>query len=203
MYVYNILQTAFAMKRNTLLHLASLSGRLLLIFNILFFLGMTFIFIHVQVSPESYAGRKFSIIKPEGTIFYVSKSENWGDASSLDGNLVSLDQLTTASLYFNYLQIGAILTFTFLSIKAFLSVIRSVHFTGTFRSSNVEAFRKIGLWLLFVCILSGFSSVSTDFMNQRTYYLRITPLLLTLLSFIMAEIFKEGTELSEENQLTI
>ncbi len=203
MYVYNVLQTAFAMKRNTLLHLASLSGRLLLIFNILFFLGMTFIFIHVQVSPESYAGKKFSIIKPEGTIFYVSQAENWGDASSLDGNMVCLEQLTTASLYFNYLQIGAILTFTFLSIKAFLSVIRSVHFTGTFRSSNVEAFRKIGLWLLFICILSAFSFVSTDFMNQRTFYLRITPLLLMLLSFIMAEIFKEGTELSEENQLTI
>jgi len=191
------------MKRNTLLNLALVTGRLLIIFNILTFLAMTCMFIHVQVSPQSYVGSKFSVFKTDESVFRYSRTEKWGDAISIDANSISVNQLTTASLYFNYFQIAAILIFTFMIIRAFLSVIRSVQFTETFRSSNARVFRKMGMWLLFIFFLSAFSFVSTDSMIQYTFYLRITPLILMLLAYIMAEVFKEGSELSEESQLTI
>jgi hypothetical protein len=191
------------MKKNSLLNLAILTGKVLLGFNVLVFLLLTYFFVHVQVSPESYVGKKFSVKRTAESGLMYSTTEHWGDAEPDADNTISINQVTRTSLYFNYIQLTAILALIFIAIKEFLSVIRSVRSVETFRSANAKAFRKIGMWLFFLFLVSSFSTISTEFMSQRTFYFRITPLILMLLSYVMAEIFQEGNELSEENQLTI
>jgi hypothetical protein len=191
------------MKKNSLLTLAILTGKLLLVFNVLMFLILTYFLIHVQVSPERYAGKKFSVMRTAESALTYSRTEHWGHAKPTVANTIAMSEVTRTSLYFNYVQLTAILVLIFIIIQEFLSVIRSVRSVETFRGSNVKAFRKMGLWLFLLFLASGFSSISTEFMNHQTIYFRITPLILMLLSYVMAEIFKEGNELSEENQLTI
>jgi hypothetical protein len=73
----------------------------------------------------------------------------------------------------------------------------------TFRKANVKSFRKIGKYFLLIFILTSFSIVIFEQGMFYGFSLSFTPLVLMFVAYILAEIFKEGNDLSEENQLTI
>jgi len=191
------------MKRYSLLNFTILGGRLLCFLQVCLFIVLTLLFIHVMISPAFYAETEFVPLAKNTSVFSYTMVERWGEHQSIPQNTVSLDQVEIFSLIFNYLRLSAILLFTFLAIKDFLSILGSVKTGETFRSGNVYSFRRIGIYLFMLFILSGFMQVTTDEVRFRGYFLNLTPLTLTILAFIMGEIFAQGNQLSEENQLTV
>lgn len=92
---------------------------------------------------------------------------------------------------------------SFLCIKEFQKVIESVKEIKTFQERNVSSFRRIGKYLLISFILVSYSSFTFQQGGTSSFYISFELLIIALLAYIMAEIFKEGNKLSEENKLTV
>jgi hypothetical protein len=67
----------------------------------------------------------------------------------------------------------------------------------------VKLFRQIGIYILLLTILTSYTVLRFENGDQTISYVSLTPVICMLLAFIMAEIFKEGQSLREENDLTI
>ena len=94
--------------------------------------------------------------------------------------------------------------------KEFQNIIQSVKRLGSFHLNNIISFRRIGKYSILYFILTLFYFGLT--FNNSLYFgqggfsqtsISFTPLLFALISFILAEIFKEGNKLQQENELTV
>lgn len=163
----------------------------------------------VQIAPESKFLKNASVnMKFDGIKLYSYKTHANKKKPSLtfldNHELYELKKQSTLSLYINYIRLTVIFLLSFFAISEFKKIIFSVKETKTFHYNNILSFRKIGKYLLFISLAMCFYSVSLD--DGKSFTLISIPfntLTLALLVFIMAEIFKEGNNLSEENKLTV
>lgn len=162
----------------------------------------TGIFVNLQINPQDYAHWNAIAMFPKGTLTYTFV-ETWSTVTSNGATLLSFDKINTSSLYFNYFQILAVLFLAFISVRELLNIIRSVGQIDTFHKRNILSFQKISKYLFVIFILLGFTFISAPEASLRSYSLQLTPLMLSLAALLLAEIFKRGNELLEENRLTI
>ena len=187
------------MKKNTLLSFASFLLKLTNFVLLLAIVAITIIFIHFQMDDESYEG--WYIEKPIENKSVKFKKE-YGDFLK-DSQKLYLTDWKNPSLYFTYFKFFGILSLTFLAISQFKNILNSVRFRKTFKKANVIAFRRIGIYCIALSIISGVSD--WDFGNYHVsgFHIDFDFLIIALLAFIFAEIFKEGNQLMEENKLTV
>lgn len=196
------------MTKNTLLNTAIVICKSLRIIHVLFFILITAIFIHHQISPSTYKNFNWnntSITKDLNLNFkYETKYKfNYNNKQYSDAEVFNLSKMTTFSLSIFYIKIVTSMILGFLCLKEFQNIIESVKKIKTFQERNVSSFRKIGKYLLAIFILSTYNSFT--FQNGKISTFNISTFLpcLIVLAFIMAEIFKEGNQLSEEINLTV
>ncbi len=198
------------MTKNKLLNIAIGICKFLKMIYILSFVVITIIFIHIQIDKEAYNNLKINHTDPQTTLsvgINKSYSDKWENPYN---EVYVLGKFTTTTIYLIYFKFTCIFALLFLSIKEFQNIIQSVKRLDTFRLNNNISFRKIGKYLILYFVLTllyftltfknslyfgqgGFSQTSISF----------TPLLFALISFILAEIFKEGNKLQQEKDLTI
>lgn len=193
------------MTKNTLLNIAIIICKFSRLSYILIFLILTGVFIHFQISPSSYENSNFSTKINNSEIF--SKTSSYkihvdGKAPD-DSDVFVLTKLKKSSLYFNYIKLSIILLLVFLCVKEFQNIIESVKEIKTFQKRNISSFKKTGKYILIVAILMSYTSYSFQQGGTSGFQISLTPLILSLLAYIMSEIFKEGYKLSEENKLTV
>jgi hypothetical protein len=162
----------------------------------------TVIFVHIQIDPQYYIQWNAGLMSSDGMISR-KVFESWNTDPSKANTLLSFAQIKKGSLYFNYLQIICTLSFILFAVKEFLNIIESVKSLETFQQRNVQSFQKIYKYLFVIFILSSIRIVNAQEANLFSYSLQFTPLILSVAALIMAEIFKQGNQLLEENQLTI
>lgn len=165
-------------------------------------ISVTAIFIHLQIDPQYYARWDARLLSSNGILTH-SVFESWNTGNSNDATFLSFDKIKTLSLYCNYLQIIAILFLMFITVQELLNIIRSVIQTETFRQRNILSFQRMQKYLFIIFILSSVTSIDAQQASFHSYSLQFTPLILSMTALIMAEIFKQGNQLLEENQLTI
>ncbi|MDQ5929771.1 MAG: hypothetical protein QG594_1552, partial [Bacteroidota bacterium] len=164
--------------------------------SVILFMIVTGIFIHFQINPSSY--KKFNDISLEtGTtikIKFESKTKFSTNNEKLpeDNQIFTIDKLTTGSSIFLYIEIALCVILGFLCFKEFQNVLESVKKTTNFQEINFKSFRKIGKYLFLIFILSGFSMLYYKNGNIISFSISIRLLCLTILSFIIAKIIREG-----------
>jgi hypothetical protein len=163
---------------------------------------VTGIFVHLQLDPKYYAQWNAGMMSHDGVLTH-QYFERWDNDLSNEATLLSLSRISITSLYVNYLQVMCMLLLIFLAVREFLAIIRSVQIVETFHQRNISAFQKIGKYFFLLFILSGITIVSAQEAHLHSYSLQLTPLILSVVALIMAEIFRQGNKLLEENQLTI
>ena len=193
------------MTKNTLLNIGIIICKFLCLFYIVIFLVLTGLFVHFQFSPSSY--EDVSSKMDTSSVFKTSISKSYkihvdGKVPE-DSEVFTLNKLKYSSLYFNFIKLSIVLLFSFLCAKEFQNVIESVKEINTFQKRNVSSFRRIGKYLLVIFILMSYSSFTFQQGGTSGFYISFTVLILSLLAYIMAEIFKEGNKLLEENILTV
>lgn len=197
------------MTKNKLLNIAITICKFTKLIYILLFITATVFFIHFQIDREAYNEFDAKINHTATpTTFSIglnkSYSDKWKDSSTLkDNEVYVLDKLTTTTIYLTYFKISCVIILLFLSIKEFQNVIQSVKTLNTFHLNNILSFRRIGKYSIIYFILT-FNN--TFYFEQGGYShtsLSFTPLLFAIISFILAEIFKEGNKLQQENELTV
>ncbi len=197
------------MTKNKLLKLAIILCKSFRLLYILLFITVTMLFIHFQISPSSYKNfnlNSFSIKNQSDTNFkYETKSKfSYNNEKIPDDNEVfKFNKLTAASSFFVYIEFALCMILGFLCLKEFQNILESVKRINTFQERNITSFRKIGKYLSVIFILSSFSILKFKNGDITSFSFSITLPCLIILSFIMAEIFKEGSQLSEEVNLTV
>lgn len=190
------------MTKNKLLNIAIIACKSLRILWVFIFTISTLFFIHFQINKDFYKDMEVKFNEPSG--FSIGKTETLLTQKPKEGKeTLSLKQITTTSLYINYSKFTAILLFYFLSLKEFQKIIESVKHLKTFQQDNVNSFRRIGKYAFIIFIVSSFTFMTYLDATSSGFQISFTPLILMLLAFIMAEIFKEGNNLKQENDLTI
>ncbi|NQY27942.1 MAG: DUF2975 domain-containing protein [Flavobacteriaceae bacterium] len=198
------------MTKNRLLNIAITICKIIKLIYILSFILTTVIFIHIQIDREAYNDIKINYTGTPTTFsigLNKSYSDKWKDPYN---EVYVLEKLTTTTIYLIYFKFTCIFILLFLSIKEFQNIIQSVKRLDTFRLNNILSFRQIGKYsiLYFILTLLYFilSFNNTLYFGQGGFSqtsISFTPLLFALISFILAEIFKEGNKLQQENELTV
>jgi hypothetical protein len=187
--------------KNTLLNIALILCKIIRLGLVMGFIGLTTFFIHLQIDKSYYEGRE---LKFDIKNYNFSTSMKWKiDNAMEDEDVYTIDNIKLSSLYFNYMKFIIVLTFVFIAVKEFQKIIESVKRVETFGVENVKSFRRIGVIVLIYVVLMSYSSIIFNQGGFRGFGFSIYPLILALLAFIMAEIFKEGAFLKQENDLTI
>ena len=188
------------MDKNSLLNIANFSCQLFKTFIGISIIILTIIFIHFQLDRNTYKEWNFEKPKNDSTILIITESFVGEKPNEEKVNLIDWN---IESLYFNYLKFTAILILLFLSINQFITVLKSVRELETFHQTNVEAFKKIGKYFIIIGALSIFDYWEFNNYAVSSFSISLNIFFIALIAFILAEVFKEGNNLLEENQLTI
>ena len=189
------------MNRNSLLNIANFFCQLFKFSIAVSIIIITTVFIHFQFDRGSY--NEWKLEKPTYDSMIHIETESYVGQKPIREEKLKLSDWNTESLYFNYLKFTAILILLYLSINQFRTVLKSVRKLETFHQTNVTAFKKIGNYCLLIGGLSVFNYWKFSNHAISSFSIPFIILFVALISFILAEIFKEGNNLVEENQLTI
>lgn len=204
------------MKKNTLLNAAIIICKSLRIFYVILFVILTGFFVHFQINPSFYKNPKIKNITfnnidlkaktiKDGSILAISKSWKRNENGKVleDGEVFILEKIAYTSLYMNFIQYSLVLFFIYLCITKFQKILQSVRKTKTFSEENIVSFRRIGKYLLIIFLITCYTSIRFQQGGISGFQLNFTYLILALVAYIIAEIFKEGNNIKEENILTI
>ncbi len=195
------------MTKNRLLNVAISICNLIKAIYILLFIFLTTIFIHFQLNKEYYINKiessKISFNTKSNGIFFAASTKWKMTGAGEDKEVYKITNIRTSSLYILYFQISGLLIFIFLSTKEFQKIMLSVKNSQTFRRENMLSFKKIGKYIFGFFLLTSYTTVSFEKGGYSGYQISLIPIFLMLIAFIMAEVFKEGNALEQENELTI
>ncbi|MDX5444348.1 MAG: DUF2975 domain-containing protein [Hymenobacteraceae bacterium] len=197
------------MKRNKLLQLASAVCTIFGVMQLVAIAAFTFMLVHWHFNKEFYRNAN---VNDEGVTYVVTKKETITESENgavktatveKEEKKISAADLRPVGLYFLYLK-GIIYLFTlFLIFWEFRKVVRSAQLQHTFQTENIKSFRNIGKYFLVLFLISGFHFIASENYERFNIEFDTTPLILMLVAYILAEIFKEGHKLSEDDRLTI
>lgn len=195
------------MTKNSLLNIGIGICKFFRIFSIIAFVILAILLVHYQINPSSYDDVELNTKMNNNNVISIEWSHSTvikvNDEVSDNSNPFVLSKLKSSSLYFFFLKVSLVILFLFLSLKEFQKIIESVKEIKTFQERNVLSFRRIGKYMLIIFVLMSYSSFTFQQGKLSGLHISFELLILSLLSYIMAEVFKEGNNLSEENKLTV
>ena len=189
------------MERNRLLKQTSVICKIFSYLQLLGIVFATLALIHWHIDKDFY--QKVKVNEGEGVSFTIVSSEKGEKLPDVEKVNITLSQLDASSLYVAYVQGILLMAVLYLIFREFGKVVYSVKVIDTFQSANIISFRKIGKYFLLIFWISGWQFLSVKGVARVGFDFEITPLILMLVSYILAEIFKEGNRLQEEHQLTV
>ncbi len=148
-------------------------------------------FLYLSLSPVFHWPLPNEIMKTEDSwlLFEFSKAEEFFSS--------------TFNTVFYSLRSMLISLLLVLALQSLARIIQSIRSLSAFREDTIRHFKRIGVLMLTSFIIS---SIAISFIDSRLS-LEFSPdlqyLLFALVSMILAEVFKEGNKLWEDNQLTI
>ena len=164
--------------------------------------GLAFIIfvIHWQVSPQSYQAVEVSQVFKPG---YGVNGFHWVLNKKASTQGIWLSELNPWMVYWLLLRGLVFIVLSFLITRAFQRILVSIHSIETFHQNNVKQFKIIARYGLIAFFFSvfNFSYIQGEF--DINFHLATAPLLLTISSYVLAEVFREGNKLSEDQKLMI
>lgn len=194
------------MGKKVLLHFGILVCIIAKILFLVGIIGYTVGFVYVQQRPDIAERITFSPFDRNGLNMEIHASAEDAAFTKSISNKMMIDfkDVSTLSLYLIYFQWTAILLLSFLCVRGIYKVLISIKNKDVFNKKNVRIFKRIGLYLLFIFLLSSYWSISTksaatfDKINPA-----FIPLFLMIGAFILSGVIKNGQTLQEENELTV
>lgn len=199
-YILKLNYNHHIMTKSTLLNIAIFVCRISLGFFIFLFIGLTTIFVHIQIDKNFYKDKEVESNVSEFNYASIGKSKT---SNAIDSEVYTIGNIVIGSLYFMYIKYSAILVLLFLSFKEFKKIMLSVKKLSTFKNNNIISFKRIGSFAFLYFLVSSFYFIQFEDGAYSGFTISFGPLIIMLLSFIMAEIFREGNLLLKDNELTI
>ncbi|MEM8529098.1 MAG: DUF2975 domain-containing protein, partial [Bacteroidota bacterium] len=118
-------------------------------------------------------------------------------------NNLSLIEIEKSIVNFNGVRALLIACCWYYTLEQLISILKSMEAMVTFQAKNVKGFRRIAFGVLAISILEIFHyewEVGTGVLILGFDYITM---IIVLFFFVLAEIFKEGNQLFEEQKYTI
>jgi len=204
------------MNKNLLLYLALIGSRLVGGFLCLGLALLLGIFVHWHLNPEHY--KSVLVMAKDGTIAFTDGKPissnplpdqedvhlpDKTNSAYLSNTGYYLNELNAFSVYYIFCQTLLSIILSLFMVREVIRILKSVQERQTFTAINVKSFRLLGYLCLAMLALNSIGYLSTNQDSNLSFSLNFTVLAFMLAAFIMAEIFKEGQNLSEQDQLTI
>ncbi len=200
------------MKRNPLLYLALLFSKAI---RVVLFLGLVLlviIFIHWHLNPGYY--KSVQVAVDNGSIFFFEgKTETAKPVPHLpnnsylpggvSGKRVYLNDLNPFSFYFTFFQLFLSILLSYFIMQEVIRLLKSVQESQPFNAANIRSFRRLGYLCLSITVLNSLHFLYTNQTSFVSFSINYTLLIFMLITFILAEIFREGQKLYEQEKLTI
>lgn len=189
------------MKRNKVISSARVLSKIVRWLCYLFFGLFTIIVIHWHIAPDNYNQLEVTDGFKAG---YGVNAFQWKPSTVMTENLaLRMSELPAVMVYWLYLRAVIFFTITLFIIREADYILKSVASLKTFYDQNEEHFRKIARWAFIGFILSCFNFSYLNQGFQLDFRLVFAPLLLSIGSLVLAEIFSEGKELSEDQRMIV
>ena len=185
-------------------------------------LGLTVVFIMWIINPNVLNWLNFDYSKKSESILnvefarekYKYKTVKYMDESGIEkckmeqdvnakNKVFFLNDLNSVSVCLMYFQKLILLLLTICGLKTFLKIVAVSKNEEFFSMNKINALRKIGFYAIAYFVVSSFCIFIGHNINFWSINLNITALSIVILSFIFAEIFREGYTLQEEAKYTI
>lgn len=193
------------MKGNRLLYVSLLVSKAI---RALIFLGLAVVaimFIHWHIDKNYYKSVQVSV-RNGGVNISEGKTETaetMPEQPNNSGKTVYLNDLTPFSGYLIFFQICVTLILSYFITQEVIRILKSVQGLQPFNIANIKSFRRIGYLCLFITLLNSLHFLITNQTSFISFSINFTLLIFMLVTFILAEIFKEGQKLYEQDKLTI
>ncbi|QCK15666.1 DUF2975 domain-containing protein [Mangrovivirga cuniculi] len=179
---------------NNILKIALFTARLI---RILFIVGLVVVFgmmIIYTIDSSVFEFENFRMVKESFTNRSPGQLEEKG---------VPVSEVPSMYIYLWSVKYICYYIVLFFIVTIAIKIIKSIKSLSTFKSENVQSFRKIGLLFILLMLISSFSILAINGEVSIKLDFDFNYLIWALISFVMAEVFSEGNKLMEENKLTI
>lgn len=131
--------------------------------------------------------------------------EGWLRIQYRNGDIASnsIAKLSVLVFMFNIVKILVELGLLILVLRVSRRVVRSIKNRQVFYAENIKAFRHLGQLFLSWWFVSWFILREADKGYSIGINIALPLLVCSLVAFVLAEVFREGNRLYEEQQLTI
>jgi hypothetical protein len=147
------------------------------------------------INPESFSSIR--IVNPAGAGF------NIGTFKSGTEEGIALSELTSGMILWLYFRGIFLAGIGLLIARKVLAILSSIEQLKTFYSGNIEHFRdlaRIGfIAFLFSCVNVGY----IEGVINLNFTLAVGPLMFSVASLVLSEVFREGKHLLEENEMIV
>lgn len=188
------------MERNRILQLALISCRVLKYYFIFEIILATSLLVYWHFDKNYFSTFHYNVSNKNITQSIETNSQT---EQNVDKHIYPVSDLIPVSLYFVYFQYAGSSLLQLMMILQVINIINSLRDFKTFQNKNVGSLRKIGILYSIYFILNIFSTGFTEKEGTVSFSFSGFSLVILISVFILAEIFKEGTKLYEESQLTV
>jgi len=202
------------MKKNSLLNIALFLCNIAQIVCIINFVVLTGATIYTKTIPDHSSLTNVTKLPPYSQkkqhnsswgMYSISKKFHTKSQGNMptDAEAYHPNKSTYFSLFLNILQQSVLIGLIYLSISSFKKIINSVKNISTFQQKNISSLRTIGKYTILYVIISSYTYFGYEQANQYFFHPNTSPLVIALFAYILAEVFKEGNRMAEENKLTV
>lgn len=189
------------MERNRILSLSKTACRFIKWLCIVLIALLTLGLFYWLIAPEQLS--EINVSPGLDTGYGLSGFDLMDSDDSTDTVIVSLSELSGFMAGWIFLRNIFFLGITILIVRKIMSVLTSIDEVKTFYGSNIQHFRDLSLlgFIAFIASAVNFSYIAGSM--QITVGLVPGPLLFSLACLVLAEVFREGKILLEENNMII
>jgi len=153
---------------------------------------------NIEFAKEKYKYKTVKFVDETGKV--KCKMEQDVNAKN---KVFFLNDLYSVFVCLMYFQRIILLLLSICGLKTFLKIVTVSKNEEFFSMIKINALRKIGFYAIAYLFVSSFCVLIGQNVNFWSINLNITALSIVILSFVFAEIFKEGYTLQEEAKYTI
>jgi len=176
-------------------------GKALLVLCVVLFIFFTLMFVYWHVNPTAF--QHVDIAKTFEPGYGLGGIQLYFNESQIRPGAVLLSDVDQPILYWIYLRGVLFFLITFMMLRYAIRILKSLRNLNTFYAENISSLKSIAYYAFAGAVLACFNAYKSENGWQISLDLPLAPLALALSCLVLAEVFKEGRHLAEEQKLIV
>lgn len=187
--------------QNRTMRAAHLLGRLVIVLCALLYLAFFCAFVYWHFDRMAF--QMVDLREAFNAGFGFDGVRLYTNDQKIPSNAVLMSDISRGMLYWLCLRMTLFFALTILITRSALQILRSISNLSTFYRDNPHHFKSIAFYSLIAFVFSTFNFFTHKGSTELYLKTAFGPLILAVAALVLAEVFKEGKKLLEEQNLII